>query len=168
MFGKVGILLRTFNQLKGLPVFLVKNNDFSFLGNIEDLLFDQTGEIKGFKIDLKGFLLQDQFLPFTVPFVLEEEGLMIYNRSDLLPMDSHIKSYYSMEQRNAMIGKPVVSEGGEQLGLVKDVYFQEHMGTIEGIEMTEGWFTDITEGLKQVECHSGFSVQNDVLVVKNT
>ncbi|WP_181833029.1 PRC-barrel domain-containing protein [Bacillus taeanensis] len=160
--------MRTFNQLKKLPVYLVNSTDVSVLGSIEDLLFDQIGEIKGFKIDVKGFLQRDHFLPFTVPFLLEEEGLIIYSRDDLMPMTADVKSYYSMEQRHAMMGKPVVSEDGEQLGLVKDVYFQEHAGTIEGIEMTEGWFTDMTEGLKQIKFHSGLSVQNDILIVKNT
>ena len=43
----------------------------------------------------------------------------------------------------------MISEEGEPLGFLKDVYFQEEVGTIVGYEITDGFFSDITEG-KQV------------------
>lgn len=39
-----------------------------------------------------------------------------------------------------------MSNEGKKLGLLEDVYFMEEVGTIVGYELTDGFFSDITEG----------------------
>lgn len=63
-----------------------------------------------------------------------------------------------------MLGKPMVTYNGENIGLLEDVYIQENLGTIVGYEVSDGFFADISEGRKVLE-NTSISIGEDTIVV---
>lgn len=45
---------------------------------------------------------------------------------------------------DALIGRILLTESGEEPGVLHDVYFLEKMGTIVAYETTDGFFSEIT------------------------
>ena len=50
-----------------------------------------------------------------------------------------------------LLGRMMISEEGERLGFLEDVYFMEEVGTIIGYEISDGFFSDIMEGKRVIK-----------------
>jgi uncharacterized protein YrrD len=59
----------------------------------------------------------------------------------------------------------MLSKSGETLGMLKDVYFLEEMGTIVGYEITDGFFSEITEGNQMIQSEKPLTVGKDAIIV---
>jgi uncharacterized protein YrrD len=162
MFGKVASSLRTFTTIKGIPVYAIESG--SCIGKIEDLLFKNNGDIQGLLYNPKNILKGKKVIPLESIKSIGPDGLLI-NEANLSHFTKNMNEYYSLEHQNKVIGKPLMTEEGEKLGLVQDVYFQEELGKIEGIEVTDGWFADITEGRKVVKTTKPPEIGDDILIV---
>jgi uncharacterized protein YrrD len=162
MFGKVASSLRTFNAIKGLPVYAIESG--SCIGKVEDLIFNSNGNIQGILFNPKNLFSGKKLIPPETIKSIGPDGLLI-KEANLSHYLKHNKEFYSLEHHNRVIGKPLLTEEGEKLGLVQDVYFQEGMGKIEGIEVTDGWFADVTEGRKVVKTTEPPDIGDDILIV---
>ncbi|MFK4997612.1 PRC-barrel domain-containing protein [Bacillus sp. N9] len=58
-----------------------------------------------------------------------------------------------------------LSNEGKQLGLLDDVYFLEEVGTIVGYELTDGFFSDITEGKRVIRTPIPPKIGKDAMIV---
>jgi uncharacterized protein YrrD len=160
MFGKVASTLRTYANIKGLSVYSTETA--SCIGRAEDLLFDNSANIKGILFKPKNLFKGKKLIPLDAIQSIGKDGILVREFGHLTEIK---RDYYSLEHQNRVIGKPLLTEEGEQLGLVQDVYFQEELGRIEGIEVTDGWFADITEGRKVVKTKNPPDIGDDILII---
>ena len=64
---------------------------------------------------------------------------------------------------------PVVTEEGNQLGSIADVYFRPNMGnTVTGLEITDGILSDLLEGRQQLDWTSQMRLGDDAVVIVTT
>lgn len=136
----------------------------SCIGKVEDLIFDNNGDIQGILYNPKNVLKGKRLIPLETIRSIGTDGLLV-NEEDTAQFLKNSKEYFSLEHQNRVIGKPLLTEEGEKLGLVHDVYFQEELGKIEGIEVTDGWFADVTEGRKVVKTTNPPEIGDDILIV---
>lgn len=61
--------------------------------------------------------------------------------------------------------KNTLSNDGEQLGLLDDVYFLEEVGTIVGYELTDGFFSDIAQGKRVIRTPNPPQIGKDAMIV---
>ena len=60
----------------------------------------------------------------------------------------------------------MLTEEGLMLGRVSDVYFDQELGnTIIGIEITDGFVSDLIEGRKWLPCTSDMSIGESAVMV---
>jgi uncharacterized protein YrrD len=59
----------------------------------------------------------------------------------------------------------MISKSGESLGLLQDVYFHEELGTIVGYEITDGFFSDITDGKQIIHSEKPPAIGKDAIIV---
>lgn len=148
--------LKRFSEVQNLPVYYI---DGTFLGTLENILVDQDGNTLGFRIDRKGLFLRDNFLPLSAFYTIDEQK-MIVSKKELLPVPPKKNSYQQVIDQNGMIGKQIRLSNGELKGLTEEVFFYPNLDKIETIELSEGWFTDITEGRTYVN-YSDLTVTDD-------
>ncbi|MED1204737.1 PRC-barrel domain-containing protein [Heyndrickxia acidicola] len=138
--------MRTFSLLKGMQV-LDCNGETQ--GAICDICISDSGKLNSFLLKTNSFFGKLYRLPVEKVVSYGESSLSIGSLKDLERFKSG-KDEYTMVHCRPLLLKMAVSPGGEQLGLLEDVYFLEGLGTIVGYELTDGFFSDITEGKKVI------------------
>ncbi|KKI88513.1 photosystem reaction center subunit H [Bacillus sp. SA1-12] len=155
--------MRTFSNLKGLPVY--SNKNANLLGHVTDLCLSHEGFIIGLIMEGKGLFNRDRFVPISSIDALGENGVMVENENKLLSIQD-MKTNYTYNTYDDLRYKSVLTKEGERLGLLEDVYFSEKMGTIEAYELTDGFFADITEGKKVVRASGEpLTISKDAIVI---
>lgn len=129
-----GILLRTFSILKGLPVLTRSGHK---LGTVEDLSISEANEVTG--IIVKGNKL------FKKTIYIPLDSIVSFGSDEIIV--NHSEDYKATPKANLLltkdelIGKLLITEMGEELGLLQDVCFMEKMGKIIAYETTDGLFS---------------------------
>lgn len=160
MFGKVGESLRTLSLLKGLPVY--EKNSGEKLGEVFDLCLSDNARIEGVLLREGAIFKRNLLVPFQNIYSFGPDGIMVEDTSFLQPAENF---YHIFEGKEKLVGKPLLSSTGEQLGLLEDVYFQEELGTIVGYECSDGFFADITEGKRVVKTNEPPRIGKDAIIV---
>jgi len=158
---KGGLALRTFSLLKGLPVIDVKSG--TKMGEVSDLSVTGDGKVKGFLVK-QGNLFKKTFL-LSVENVHSYggDGVMIENRHVLEQIQA--PPDFTFEHHERLSGRMMLSQDGVELGLLQDVYFLEEVGTIVGYELTDGFFSDITDGKRVIKAVDPPAIGKDAIVV---
>lgn len=143
-------------MLKGLPIFQA---DGEKLGYIEDLCISGNGEIIGVLME-KGLVFKKfMLIHLTDILSLGEDGMIVTEKPSLMEIEE------GQNRLATLIGKPLFSSSGEQLGRIDDVYFQEKLGTIIGYECSDGFFNDMVEGKNIITCSNLQSIGKDAVIV---
>ncbi|AZU63448.1 PRC-barrel domain-containing protein [Neobacillus mesonae] len=151
--------MRTFSLLKGQPVFETKSG--RKIGEVTDLFLSTTGTVEGLLVKKGVFFKQSCFLDIQNVSSFGWDGVMIDDENALEKQKegSEYTSAHSIE------GMMMLSKSGNSLGLLKDVYFQEELGTIVGYEITDGFFSDIMEGKQVIHTREPLTIGKDAIIV---
>ena len=165
MFGReVAALLRTFSLLKGQPVFDTKTG--TKIGEVIDLCIAGSGVVDGLLVKKGVFLKQTYFLDIQKVASFGWDGVMIEDIGDLVKLKNTPE--YTITHQHPLDGSMLFSKSGDSLGMLKDVYFQEEVGTIVGYEITDGFFSDITEGKQVIQSGKPPAIGKDAIIVDVT
>jgi uncharacterized protein YrrD len=156
------MLLRTFSLLKGLPIYEMKQG--KKLGEICDLHISNNGLVKGLIVKKGGFFRKNQVIDIEDVTSIGVDGVMISDDQKLKTLVE--TANYTLEHKNQLQGKVVMTAEGQKLGILNDVYFMEEMGTIIGYEISDGFFSDITEGKQVVKTSEAPAIGEDAIIVK--
>jgi len=157
----VGHFLRTLSLLKNQPVF--ESSTGTKIGEVCDLGITDTGVVKGLLIKKGALFKQTVFLDIKNISSYGHDGIMIENKS-LLEKPTAI-SEYTLTHQHPLNGKVLLTKSGETLGLLQDVYFLEELGTIVGYEVTDGFFSDIMEGIQVIQSGKPPAIGKDAIIV---
>jgi uncharacterized protein YrrD len=153
--------LRTFSLLKGQPVF--ETSTGTKIGEINDLFISSSGKVEGLLVKKGVFFKQSYFLDIQKVASFGWDGVMINDSRQLGKLKE--SSEYTLTHQQSLDGMMMISKSGESLGLLKDVYFQEELGTIVGYEITDGFFSDITKGKQVVRSEKPLAIGKDAIIV---
>jgi uncharacterized protein YrrD len=157
----VGHSLRTFSLLKGQPVFDMKTG--AKIGEVTDLCITHNGMVNGLMVKKGVFFKQTYFLDIHNVSSFGWDGVMIEDHAYLEKLKTTPE--YTLTHQQPLNGKLLLSKSGESLGLLEDVYFHEELGTIVGYEITDGFFSDITEGKQVIESGEPPAIGKDAIIV---
>lgn len=153
--------MRTFSLLKGQPVFETKSG--TKIGVVSDLCISSSGKVTGLLVKTGVFFKPSYFLDIQKVASYGNDGVMIDDNAYLEKLKTSPE--YTLTHRNSLNGLMMLTKSGELLGLLKDVYFQEELGTIIGYEITDGFFSDISEGKQVIQSGSSPAIGKDAIIV---
>ncbi|WP_316571904.1 PRC-barrel domain-containing protein [Neobacillus sp. YIM B06451] len=153
--------MRTFGLMKGLPVISEKSGEH--LGAVSDLVIEGD-KVRGVLVKKGTFLKQAQFLGIGSITSIGPDGVIIPSH-DCLERNGKEKEGYTLSHHSPLAGKMVLSENGDSLGLLNDVYFLEEVGTIVGYELSDGFFSDLQEGKKVIKPGGPPAIGKDAIIV---
>ena len=130
---------------KGVPVVCLK--DEGRLGFVGEALYDGENNVKGFLLEGEnGFTGK-----FVKKFIALEDILKLNNTVCVVYSSASVKKFsrkYDLKQKNDLeeiMGRSVMSEKGENLGVVHDMVFDIETGSLEGFELSKGFMNDMIE-----------------------
>lgn len=154
--------MRTFSLLKGLPVYDMKKG--KKIGEVSDLNISHNGLVRGLLIKKGGLFKKSQMLDIRNVASFGWDGVMIEDESKVFALQD--TPDYTLDHQHSLQGKVVMTSEGEKLGILEDVYFMEELGTIVGYEISDGFFSDITEGKQVVKTSESPAIGEDAIIVK--
>ncbi|RFU61492.1 PRC-barrel domain-containing protein [Bacillus sp. V59.32b] len=150
--------MRTFSLLKGMPVYTRHGET---IGHVTDICISDSGKVVGIIVHRKAFFKRAAYLSLGDVASFGSAGIVL--STDELPTKSPAGSH--LFNTDALFGKMLLTDSGEELGLLHDVYFLEKMGTIVAYETTDGFFSEITEGKRVVESNRPPELGKDSIVI---
>jgi uncharacterized protein YrrD len=153
--------LRTFSLLKGLPIFELKTG--SKIGDVCDLNISNDGMVRGLLVKKGVFFKKTYVISVQNVSSFGFDGVMIEDREVLEPLTEHKE--FTFENRDRLSGRIMMTNEGERLGMLEDVYFLEEVGTIVGYELSDGFFSDIIEGKRVVRTDEPPAIGKDAIIV---
>jgi uncharacterized protein YrrD len=153
--------LRTFSLLKGLPVYELKSG--VKIGIVCDLNISSNGLVKGLLVK-KGVLIKKTFC-------IDIQKVTSFGFDGVMVEDGHVlelltePAEFTLENNDRLQGRMMISEEGERLGFLEDVYFMEEVGTIIGYELSDGFFSDIMEGKRVIKADQPPAIGKDAIIV---
>ncbi|MEH7074152.1 PRC-barrel domain-containing protein [Neobacillus drentensis] len=152
--------MRTFSLLKGQSVF--ETTSGQKIGEVCDLSISGNGKVNGLLVKKGVFFKQSYFLDIEKVSSFGVDGVMIDDNGSLEKLKDQ---EYTLNHQHSLDGMMMLSKSGESLGLLKDVYFQEELGTIIGYEITDGFFSDLTEGKQVIQSGKPLAIGKDAIIV---
>lgn len=160
MFGKAGNTLRTFLTVNGLPIYNLSTG--KRVGHVCDINIS-NGKIKGLIVKRGAFFKQSCFLDIKDVSFFGQDGIMIENEEGLLKQATPPENTFA--HHNSISGKMIMTKKGNSVGLLKDVYFLEELGTIVGYEYTDGFFSELSEGKRVINSVEPPAIGKDAIIV---
>lgn len=152
--------MRTLDLLKGLPVFNEKGKK---QGLVCDLIISESGSVTGLLISGHSFLKKSCILSLQDVTSFGPDRISIKSITNALSLN-HDK-VYTLQHQRAIANQKMITNQGEELGILEDVYFNEQLGTIVAYEISNGFFSDITDGKLTVHTHEPPSLGQDAIVI---
>ncbi len=135
---------------------------------IHDVLFDVRSEsVVGFLLQEKGLFKQALVLPFSKVKVIGPDAVTVENENSVIMADQDEKISSIIESHVPLVGKKIMTEGGEFIGNVSDLFIDEKTGKIEGYEISGGMFSDAYAGKSSLPAPKTIRIGEDVIFVPN-
>ncbi|AOZ91862.1 PRC-barrel domain-containing protein [Paenibacillus crassostreae] len=152
-------------EMLGLPVFDIEQG--KKIGKIHDFMLGNNWTILGIELERKVlYSKMSNTISWEDIIAYGEDAIMIRNQLAVRKMKAvDIQLSYALGKKK-LCDLPVITEDGLMLGRISDVYFDQKMGnTIIGLEISDGFVTDIIEGRKWLPCTSNMIIgESSVLV----
>lgn len=137
------------------------------LGRVADLVFDGEGRLTGLLLEKQSWFGKAPFIPITQ---IQSIGDDLVTVAQPLPeiegtMHGHLFMFQNGEPR--LLGTPIVTANGKQLGVLEDVYFDQHQGKIVGYELSDGFFSDLLEGRHMIRQPDKLLLGKDAFVIQS-
>lgn len=135
-------------EMIGLSVFDVESG--KEIGKVQDFLLSEDWKIAGILLEGKGlFSAGMKAVMWEDITAYGEDAVMIRNHEVIQKLDSNHIQYTFAVGSGKVKELPVLTSEGVMIGRVSDVYFDQHLGnTITGIEISDGFISDLVEGRK--------------------
>lgn len=117
------------------------------------------------RLDAKGLWRKGKIIPVDQIISIGEDAVTVDTDSAIPILPSEQPFLSMVDGQYKFKGKPVMTTNGSELGMVEDVYFQEQLGKIVAYELSDGFFSDVTEGRKVLPLQPDFIIGDDAIIV---
>lgn len=136
------------------------------VGRVVDMLFDGEGCLQGILLVKKHWFGKLPFLPVSSIRSLGDGWVTITGSVQYVNGDDIADAYSLVQGNKRMVGLPVVTANGKEIGLLEDVYIHDQLGKIVAYEVSDGFFADLMEGRTIIERPDLVVFSPDVFIVQ--
>ncbi|MEF2968920.1 PRC-barrel domain-containing protein [Paenibacillus sp. M1] len=152
-------------EMVGLAVFDLESG--KQIGKVLDILLNESWNITGIQLEGKALFTSSVKVVFWEDIVAYgEDAVMIRNQQAIRKEEAeHIEITFATGG-GKLKELPVLTEDGTLIGHVADVYFDQELGnTITGIEISDGFISDLMEGRKVLPFIPGIAKGENAIIV---
>ncbi|SHI52827.1 Uncharacterized protein YrrD, contains PRC-barrel domain [Geosporobacter subterraneus DSM 17957] len=138
-------MLKRGSDIIGLPVICLEDN--SKKGKVKDILFDQqTMNLKALLVDEGGLMHSCRFIHYHNISSFDDNVITVQKSSFVEHVPIHYKASFQFHGRQDILDLEVLTEEGQNIGMVQDLLFDIDRGKITALILTDGLFHDLIEG----------------------
>ncbi|WP_110931816.1 PRC-barrel domain-containing protein [Paenibacillus bouchesdurhonensis] len=153
----------------GLSVFDVEGG--KQVGKVLDVMLNEDWTISGITLEGKVMFSSSCKVVLWEDIVAYgEDAVMIRNQQAVRRWEAENIQLTFISGNGKLKELPVLTEDGTMIGYVADVYFEQDLGnTITGIEISDGFISDLMEGRKMLPFIPGMTKgENAIMVPPNS
>lgn len=157
--------MRKGKSLIGLSV--VGQQDGKKLGTVKDLFFDhESDQLLALVLaekDLFG-LMSTVIVPWREVRSIAGDVVLVANENSPIKLKDDPQAREMANRETVLSGTQVLSQDGQQLGTLADMFIDETTGRVVGYEVSGGFFTDTLHGKKFLPAPPGLSIGQDAAI----
>lgn len=153
----------------GLAVFEMEGG--KQVGKVLDVMLNEDWTISGITLEGKTmFSTSSKVVLWEDIVAYGEDAVMIRNQQAVRKCGAENIQLTFISGNGKLKELPVLTEDGTRIGTVADVYFEQNLGnTITGIEISDGFISDLMEGRKVLPFMPGMTKgENAIMVPPNS
>ncbi|MNE38216.1 PRC-barrel domain protein [compost metagenome] len=160
-----GPVLLKLQEMIGLPVFDLSNG--KQVGKVLDILLKEDWSISGIQLEGKKLFSSNiKAVRWEDIIAYGEDAVMIRSQQAIQRWRAENIQLTYMDGNSKLKELPVLTADGVTIGYVTDVYFDQEMGnTITGIEISDGFVSDLMEGRKRLPFIPEMSMGENAIMV---
>jgi uncharacterized protein YrrD len=153
--------VRFSREITGLPVIHAATG--REVGKVSEWLLDEDGDaVSAFIAEGSGWLPQRRVFSFRDILELGRDAIFVRRDGSHAAGDPPEVEGHPTQR---VLGKRVLSEKGDDLGVVEDVLFEEQTGRITGWRLSSGLIDDILHGRQVLESQARVNIGEDVVIL---
>ncbi|MDP5272802.1 PRC-barrel domain-containing protein [Chengkuizengella axinellae] len=149
----------------GLPVIEIEKGEQT--GSVKDFLLNDNWEIQAIVLEGKHWFSSTRIVEWEEIISFGKDAVTIENEKVIEHLDDVYNQFHPLYNgEKKILGLPILTVNGHELGMVDDVYFGGKMGRkIIGYELTDGLISDIQDGRKWLRAPKQITVGKDAIIV---
>lgn len=154
------------NDLIGKSV--VAADTGKIIHKVHDVVIDSPGQqLLALLVDEGGLLASAQIIPFRDVASVGPDAVMVASETVVMAANEHpaVEKVVNADQK--IVSLKVMTEDGQDLGTIADLYFDEQTGTIAGYEVSGGLMSDVKTGRSFLPAPKSQKLGRDVMIVPN-
>lgn len=157
--------MRKGKSLMGLSV--VGQQDGKKLGTVKDLFFDhESDQLMAFVLEEKDLfgLMAAVIVPWREVKSIAGDVVMVTNEQSPIKLKDDPQVREMATRETVLSGTHVLSQDGQQIGTLADMFIDETSGRVVGYEVSGGFFADTLRGKKFLPAPPGLSIGHDAAI----
>lgn len=152
-------------EMIGLPILDIEVG--KRLGHVQDFYINDHWELEGIELESrKIFSSTVRFVPWHEVVAYGEDAIMIRNKNVVQKKNAIELQHTLMCGDRKLRDLPLVTPEGNQIGRLVDVCFDPKMGnTLIGLEITDGFISDLIDGRKWLRVTDMLKIGQDAIMV---
>ncbi|WP_068615888.1 PRC-barrel domain-containing protein [Paenibacillus tuaregi] len=152
-------------ELIGLSVFDVENG--KQIGKVLDIILSNDWKIEAIELESKGlFSTSVKGVLWEDIAAYGEDAVMIRNQQAVRKLEAENIQLTFVQGSSKLRELPVLTSDGVMIGHISDVYFDQEVGnTIVGLEISDGFISDLMEGRKWLPYTSDMTKGENAVIV---
>ena len=152
------------NDVIGKPVIAFDSG--KEIEKIKDIIFDQdANRVLAFVVDEGGWFSEARVIPWAGVKGIGADALIAHSDVHVVPAANLSELEAILARGNVLDGTTLMTTDGQDLGAMKDLYFDGATGRLEGYEVSGGIFADMSNGRSFVPAPDTLSIGDDVAFV---
>lgn len=156
------------SDVRGKPLLSIERG--VRLDDVDDIVYDfDSHNVVGLKIKGGGMFSENKVVALSdvqeigKDVVTIQSEQVVHNAKDVSD-----RMYSLMQQKPYFLNNSIVTEDGEKLGKISDVYFDSHTGAVHHFEVSQGLFGNAASGKKSIQPSEIITLGEDVTVVRTS
>ena len=137
--------MRKGKHVIGKPV--LSFEDGRRVDSVKNLLISEDNEsIVALLVDEGGLLSSSRVVPLENVKSFGRDAVVIETSASVVTASSDPETKAIIQRKEALLGKRVMTDDGQSLGAISDLYFDDKSGRISGFEVSGGMLGDMARG----------------------
>ena len=137
------------------------------VADVKDLLLGEKNDaIVGLLVDEGGLLSSSLVVPIEAVHAFGRDAVVIRDAGAVIPASADPEIKAILNRDDHLVNKRVMTNTGDNLGHIGDMYFEESTGRITGFEVSGGMLGDMARGTSHLSLADIERVGSDVVFVR--
>lgn len=157
--------MRTVSVTETLNLPVISLDSGHRLGECHGYVFDASKKALALQVRQKGLFSRYKVIPYPEISHIGKDAIVVPSEKNLGSPRKMPEIAQAIEEKVQVLGAQVLTEKGENLGLVQEVLLEASSGKIDSILVSQGMFKDLTRGPSQISFQEIKKIGPDRIIV---